>query len=480
MKRIIVFCCFICSICCLASAQEVLPYPMDTIDGKVYYRYTVERSIGLYRISQNFGVSQEEILKANPQVQHGLRYDDVILIPTSIVIKPAKASHKVVTKPLEQERNGERERISRPMLKRQKDTVIAITPDTTAIADTLLADTLATQMDTLRLAIMLPLHADALKRNKTMERFYDFYAGALMAIYDIQREKQALELFVYDIGKTDIKIKQLLTDSLFPQVDAIVGPAYGQQVEAAAHYAQKDSTWMLIPFISEVAAINSNPYLLQFNPSTQIAADTLAAYLAQHADSINCVLIAPSADEKIPQSILTLHNALQAYDIPRTSTTITAILADSIDSALVPDKENIIIFNTEKYNNLKMLMPHLLRARETHNNITLYSQYSWQSEKIVLPQIYTSAFKCDYSVPEEYTELWEQYFTHELTSSLPRYDVLGYDLTYHLLRMLQAQAAEDTLLPAEQLQHMGIQSDTHYHKLPEGGYINRNIHIVRK
>ena len=64
------------------SAQTVLPYPLDTIDGKVYYRYTVERSIGLYRISKNFGVSQEEILQANPHLQHsGLRYDEVILVP---------------------------------------------------------------------------------------------------------------------------------------------------------------------------------------------------------------------------------------------------------------------------------------------------------------------------------------------------------------------------------------------------------------
>ena len=41
------------------SAQAILPYPLDTVDGQVYYRYTVERSIGLYRISKNFGVSQE-------------------------------------------------------------------------------------------------------------------------------------------------------------------------------------------------------------------------------------------------------------------------------------------------------------------------------------------------------------------------------------------------------------------------------------
>lgn len=64
------------------SAQAILPYPLDTVDGQVYYRYTVERSIGLYRISKNFGVSQEEILQANPHLQTaGLRYDEVILIP---------------------------------------------------------------------------------------------------------------------------------------------------------------------------------------------------------------------------------------------------------------------------------------------------------------------------------------------------------------------------------------------------------------
>ena len=68
------------------TAQTAQPYPMDTIDGKIYYRYTVERSVGLYRISKNFGVSQEEILRANPQLQQqGLRYEEVILIPAGEV-----------------------------------------------------------------------------------------------------------------------------------------------------------------------------------------------------------------------------------------------------------------------------------------------------------------------------------------------------------------------------------------------------------
>ena len=58
-----------------ALAQEMGDYPLDTIKGRIYYRYTVEKSVGLYRISVNFKVSQEEILRANPELQkRGLRY----------------------------------------------------------------------------------------------------------------------------------------------------------------------------------------------------------------------------------------------------------------------------------------------------------------------------------------------------------------------------------------------------------------------
>ena len=66
----------------MPARGQQLDYPLDTIDGQIYYRYTVERSIGLYRISLNFGVTQEEILKANPHLQtQGLRFEEVILIP---------------------------------------------------------------------------------------------------------------------------------------------------------------------------------------------------------------------------------------------------------------------------------------------------------------------------------------------------------------------------------------------------------------
>jgi hypothetical protein len=131
-------------------------------------------------------VTQEEILKANPQLQHrGLRMDEVILVPAKL-----KATEdKQVTKP-EEVKEKKRQRLvlfeENKETKRKKP-IIDNTPMDTLALDTLSVDTLAALDSTaIRLALLLPLHANAIKREKNMERFYDFYAGALIAIYEAQ------------------------------------------------------------------------------------------------------------------------------------------------------------------------------------------------------------------------------------------------------------------------------------------------------
>ena len=87
-------------------AQAPVDYPLDTINGKIYYRYTVERGIGLYRISKNFGVSQEDILKANPDIQtNGLRFDEVIWIPAKALAatEPTIPSTQIAASPAQVE-----------------------------------------------------------------------------------------------------------------------------------------------------------------------------------------------------------------------------------------------------------------------------------------------------------------------------------------------------------------------------------------
>ena len=457
-------------------AQTPLTYPLDTINGKVYYRYTVERGIGLYRISKNFGVTQEDILNANPNIQtNGLHFDEVILVPAKdlAVAEPATSTINVVAEiPVEEEAKPivvveKKTRTPKIFIKRkEKEQIVEATTDS-VVSDTTLHP--------LRIAIMLPLHADAIKRERNIERFYDFYSGVLIAINQVQTSGQPIEAFVYDVGKTAQEVERILSDSLFPEVDAIIGPVYGPQVKTAAQYAMADSMYLLVPFISAIEDINTNPYILQFNPSKNTEADTLARYLSQYGDSINCVLVESKATEVIPASIAAIHQKLVQYNIPTDTISIRELLTDSLENAFRPDRENIVIFNTERYGNLHAIMPHLLMAKNTYQ-LTLLSQYSWQSEKIMLPQLYTTVFTTSNEVPEEYTSVFDEYFGHEITTTQPRYDILGYDLTLHLLHLLQNNSlCQDTT----ELWN-GIQSAIYYQRLEKGGYENQRIHIIRK
>ena len=351
------------------------------------------------------------------------------------------------------------------------DTVAAVQADSVHMADS----------TAIRLAFLLPLHADAVKRDKHMDRFYDFYAGALIAIYEKQQSGQVMEIFTYDIGKTALRTSEVLQQH--PEIreaHAVVGPAYAQQVEVVLDSLQEDSVWVMIPFLSRVKNIESHPFVLKFNPSEQIEADTLARYLAQRADSVNCVLVEAKAGEVIPSGIKALHQALKEHQVPTSSVSLKAILTDSIEGAFLPEKENIVVFNTERYANLQTVMPHLLKACGNYR-ITLFSHYSWQSEKIILPQLYTSVFTPQPAVSEEYEWLFEQYFDHELSSYQPRYDLLGYDLTNQLLDMLILQKSSQDNTVMLQDVWTGTQANIHYQPTaPKGGYENHIVHIIHQ
>lgn len=75
-----------------AMAQD-LEYNIKTIDGKKYYEYPVQKSEGFYSVSKKFHVSEDEIKKANPSSEAGLKKGEILLIPVNeyIVHKVSKS-----------------------------------------------------------------------------------------------------------------------------------------------------------------------------------------------------------------------------------------------------------------------------------------------------------------------------------------------------------------------------------------------------
>lgn len=510
------------------AQQDSIPaWPIDTVNGKAVWHYRVEKSIGLYRISKNFGVPQEEIINWNPQLRdRGLHFDEEILIPVSAEwaekIKAqananatADAGQAATPQPVPEVKPEPFKEV-KAALKTGMDTVhtamiaapaipvVQLRPDTLAKRDTLaIADTLANvEADTLanadanaipvlppltgdivRVAFLLPLQAEVAQRDPGMDRFYEFYTGALIAVYEAQQSGLKIEVRTFDIGKSNDRLQAVLLDTTLWQCDAVIGPAFPTEIAMAAPYAMEHQTPMLIPFSPNVPGIEDNPYLLQYNSSDEDEAIALAQHIAGIETGVKCIEI-DAKEEDVPMSVRDLRNALRFYRVPSDTTTIRTILNDSLAAVLSPTAENILVFNTERYSNLHVLMPHLVPLKEKYR-LTLLSYYAWQKEKVALPQLYATTFREETAVQDSaYLETYRQYFRHLPETKNPRYDLLGYDLTRYMLLVLpqlRENAEADRIGEILALPYLGLQSDLRFERVsPTGGYRNRALNILRR
>ena len=245
-----------------AKAQELLNYPLDTINGEEVYRYQVERSIGLYRVGVNFNVSQADIVRLNPQLrERGLHYGETIYLPTG---RPV-----VYTVPA-------------PMPEpapEPKDTALVIAADS-IVSDTVVADTLATDSlvpdlrKVVEMAILLPFESHKGKRSVNAERMMEFYQGALLAIHDLQNDSTLYRLRVYDSERSERRVSALCDSTELDSVQGILGLVYPIQIERMASWCTAHQVPLLLPF-SDDLELERYPYVLQFNSTDQQEADSL-------------------------------------------------------------------------------------------------------------------------------------------------------------------------------------------------------------
>lgn len=488
-----------------AQQDSVTTWPIDTVNGTAVWRYKAEKSIGLFRISKNFGVTQEEIIQWNPQLRdRGLHLDEELLIPVSEEAKkryesqPAKVelpdlrtlpstATAVAKKPVE---------IIQPAAEIKADSLLEIgRPDslaTIARPDSLIEVEqpkkaerpvlLPLTGEVMKIAYLLPLQAEVAQRDPGMDRFYEFYTGALLAVHDAQSEGLKVEVRTYDIGKSNERLEAVLNDSSLWLSDAIIGPAFPSEIAIAAPYALEHQTPMLFPFAPYVQGIEDNPYLMLYNSSDEDAAIATAQYIAGLGTGVKCIEV-EAKEEDIPGSIRDLRNALRFYRVPSDTTTIRAILNDSLEKKLSATDENILIFNTERYSNLHVLMPHLISLTGRYK-LTLLSRYAWQKENVALPQLYCSSFRPDTAAQDSvYTELYRHYFQHLPKTMNPRYDLLGYDLTRYMLLVLpqlKENAEAERVHEIIGMEYEGKQSDIRFERVSEnGGYRNKALKMIR-
>lgn len=465
-------------------AEELLNYPLDTINGEEVYRYQVEKGIGLYRIGVNFNVSQNDIVRLNPQLrERGLHYAEILLIPTGRpVVKETKpkvvetvvTEEKVVTeKPVATEPVAEKPVAVAPVAEQSaavepvaEKPVEPVVQDTiaAAVADTTVQDTVVPDpRRVIELALMLPFESHQTKRSGNADRMMEFYEGALLALRDLQNDSILYRLRVYDTERSERKVKELCDSTELDSVKGIVGLVYPIQIERVAEWCDIHRVPLMLPFSDEMD-LAIHPQVLQFNSTDIQEADSLCAWMAKQ-ENIHCVVV-EVRESDIAASIRTLRKQMKKNGISYTGMALRDLMNDSVAYALDREKENLIILHSDRYQPVRMLLPHIAKLQEAGYRIRIVSQYSWQKEKIALPQVYTSMFTVE-GEHAVYDAIWTDFYKNDHVSESPRYDLLGYDLMKAMIGWLQGEKSLS-----------GLQSTIRWQQVENGGYQNECVQVV--
>ena len=460
-----------------AKAQELLPYPLDTIDGEEVYRYEVEKSIGLYRIGINFNVSQSDIVRLNPQLrERGLHYEETIYIPTGrpviIQSEPKVVSETLTVTTIYLEDSAKVEvnpkETADTVIQQYRDTVILEYRDSVIpTQDTIVPDTIVDTRRMIELALMLPFESKQVKRSSNAERMMELYQGALLALHDLQNDSVLFRLRVYDTERSEIRVQALCDSTELDSVRGVLGLIYPIQIARMVNWCDSHKVPLILPFSDDVN-LSAHPYAMQFNSTDTQEADSLCQWMLAQDSTAHIVTI-DVREADVASFVRTLRKQMTAQGIHYTTLPMRDLMVDSCAYALDPDKENIFILHSDRYQNIRMLLPHLSKLSARGYRIRLVSQYSWQKEQIDLPQVYTSMFKSNIDLTA-YDALWTQFFVGQHVSDTPRYDLLGYDL----MRALVGAVIGD------ELQVTGLQSDIHWVQMNNGGYQNAQVRIVEK
>ena len=335
----------------------------------------------------------------------------------------------------------------------------------------------------IKIAFLLPLMVDQVKKDAGDERFINFYEGSLLAINQAKQRGISFEIYTYDTEKSEDRIKELLNNPELKSVDLIIGPAYSNLVPYIEKFAKENKINTLIPFTSKVSDIDTNPYLFQFNPGQDTELDFFSDLIIGKYKNTRIIFaeiedISALDEGKIRADALKKKLTKEH----RTYSTIGLSASDKADFTTVLKKgdRNLIIFNTDKYANVSPFI-NSISSKSTLFDIVLFEQYNWRNQTDnSVSTIYIAPFVSRFNPVKinEYNQEFDQFFGKDVTTDSPRYDLLGYDLSNYFISLINRFGTKYGNKINSGNFEKGIQSDPLFERSsPNAGYINQRVYL---
>lgn len=233
--------------------------------------HTVEKQQTLYAISKLYGITVDELNKANPELSEGLKIGQQLKIPQSNTKVDLPSESKAVES-------------DKPFIAEIKKAVNQ--PQSKVLCISLLVPFNSDEIDSVKFA----------KNTRTAipSKSYaaiEFYEGILLAIDSLKQLGLNLKLQVFDAPNDSAKIAEVLKQSSIKNSDLIIGPFHNVPAAMVAAYCKKNQILNCIPYAQQNKLLLGNSYAIKVSASSGTQVETIADFIGKHYKKENIVLL---------------------------------------------------------------------------------------------------------------------------------------------------------------------------------------------
>ena len=379
-------------------------------------QHKVKKKETIFGISREYGLTIEELIKANPEMNmpgYELKKGMILNIPYS----KAEMEAAEAAKAAQAAQARKAEEVAR------------------AAADDV-------RNREIRLGIMLPLH----NINGDGRRMTEYYRGVLMACDSLKKQGLSVDVHAWNTAE-DGNIYKVLEDPAAAKCDLIIGPLYSKQMDALSAFVTKHDIRLVIPFSINAPQLTTNRNIFQVYQSPTEQNEVIIARFIERFKNYHTVVV-DCNDSTSKKGIFTfgLRRQMEQRGMDAVVTNLKSTEAN-FSKAFSRTKPNVVILNTGRSQELGVAFSKIngLKANEPELDITMFGYTDWllytrtylenfYKYNTYIPSVFyynplsvgTQRFECKY----------RQNFRSDMQSSLPRFAITGFDHAYFFLKGL--------------------------------------------
>ena len=447
-------------------------------NGTAYMEYQVKPKETFYSLGKTFHITEEELTKLNPALSEGVKEGMVLKVPAGYlapapIIAQSQPNEKTAGSPTENTSGIK-------ILEKVKSETVSADPEVVELSKKRGLN------ERKKLVLLLPFNlskmqndtvssVNRIKSDKFLNMTLDFYSGAMMAIDSAKVLKLPIDISIYDSQETKntSNVSGLIAQNKLQDADAVIGPFYQNNAEAAANSLRLYN----VPVISPLSKDTANPIdnLYQSIPDNDVVKNTMFDYMRSKNGNIVAVV------DRKKESVINYIKQNQKGVAFASLTENGGLDAASLKSLLFPGRMNYVVMETANTAMVKATIKALVDAQRTcqvqlvilEPNSTLDTDEINFKNLIKLKLMYPSVTR---QSDESSVLVFEKEYNLRNKVNPSSYATRGFDVTFDtMMRLVQGKTYQETadLITTEQ-----VDNKFQYYKKEDGGHANKGVYIL--